>query len=435
MLKLLLLFLLVSPQAKANFAEFFGSDAISMGLANQSDGQTNNPSNNYQIPALLADTKKNQFNITLSGVNHDFEAINNIVIKNNTNSSESALPQYGNADVDFKDFFHNNINFAFPNFIFKGTLGLSIYAPTGKLVESDTGDPFLPEYSMYRSRYRRLLSYLNYAFKLNSHWSTSLGTYIGIQTGADTGTRASLNGTGYGSSGYAKAEIKPSLGALFSLLYKGHGHLSFFSYQQEMKSNVGIIASGTTNEPNLPFQIEISSMSYYDPHIFRLGHIHQFKSFKLHTTLEYQIWDNYVPPIVKVKQLGGVVISSNDYEILKTKNTLNYKLGATIPLSDKIDMYAGGAYRNTPIEGDFSGAGNTIDTDAMIFSLGGLLKSTIYEIPIRLSSSFQLHKLKEQTVTKTPGQENGTAGLKLGAPGYKIGGQLYVLSVGIGMEY
>ena len=51
------------------------------------------------------------------------------------------------------------------------------------------------------------------------------------------------------------------------------------------------------------------------------------------------------------------------------------------------------------------------------------------------SLSGQYHMLKEVDVVKSNGQENGSAGSKIGAPGYNVGGEVLTGSIGARMMF
>ena len=87
----------------------------------------------------------------------------------------------------------------------------------------------------------------------------------------------------------------------------------------------------------------------------------------------------------------------------------------------------------TPLKGDFSGSGNSIDANTVVGTGGLQYRMVIFSKDIHLGTTFQYHHLMAKKVTKTSGQENGNAGPKLGAPGYDVGG--YILSGTFGVKF
>jgi long-subunit fatty acid transport protein len=239
-----------------------------------------------------------------------------------------------------------------------------------------------------------------------------------------------------GSNGSAKTSIKPSLGAIVSAVYRSEYSISYFTFQQEMKSNLEAIATGDISDPPLTLiNLGLESMIYYDPHTLRFGHTQKFDNIEFFMSLEYQLWDNYKAPTIRIANLGGSVRASRDFEQLQLKNIFVPKLGLKYSINEKMDIMAGLSYRQSPFDGDFSGAGNTVDSDVFMLSTGGTYALQLFGKDLKLGASLQYHKMTEQTITKTSGQEDGSAGLKIGSPGYNIGGNIIVASTGVQVSF
>jgi len=312
-----------------------------------------------------------------------------------------------------------------------GAASILFSAPIGSVMETNSGNPTLPEYTMYRARYRRTQLHANYALPLNKDWAISLGAHVGFQASARVSTQVSL-GNAYGSSGSAKTKIDPSLGAIISAVYKGDHSLYGFTFQQEMKSNLNAIATGDISNPPLTLiNIGLKNMIYYDPRIFRVSYSKAWKDFEAFATVEYQMWKNYKSPLIKIQNLGGSVRASNDYEHLKLRNILVPKIGIKWKVGQNFALMGGALYRQTPFKSDFSGAGNTIDTSSVILTSGTTYDFKVLGQEVQLGVSAQYHKLSNLKVVKTTGQENGSAGQKIGAPGYNIGGHVIMVMTGI----
>ena len=436
MKNLLFISLLLSPLAHASYPELFGSSYSTSALGNQSNLDENDPSNNYYNASLLGFSEN--FNVLLqaSSTATHFKDINNIVVTNSTNSSSTT---YGKAKTNYNKFHGSAVHLAVPvgGQRHMGTIGLSVFMPIGHLIETNSGDPFLPEYVMYRSRHTRTSIYLNFAKKWDDNLSFSLGTLIGFQASADVKTNLSLNGAAYGSWARAQSKISPSLGAIASVTKKFDAANLYFTYQQEMKSNLKTVASGEINNPSLAlFDSTISTMIFYEPHTFRLGgslKTDADSSLEAFMAVEYQMWTNYKAPTMTVAKNGGVIVPSSNYERIEVRDTINPKLGLKWNMTNRWSSLLGVAYRMTPLKGDFSGSGNSVDTDSMIGAAGLQYRMVIWGKDVQLGSALQYHKLKDKHVTKTTGQENGSAGDKIGAPGYDIGG--YLLSANLGIKF
>jgi long-subunit fatty acid transport protein len=425
----------LSFQAKANYAEFFGTAPSTSSIGNQANTDQFDPANNYYIPALMAFSETISFSASASSVGTDFEPISGVTVKNSTNSTSSS--EAGSVTTDYESYlgstFHATLPIAYEG---AGTVSLSLFMPIGKTMETNSGDAQLPEYVMYRSRYRRTMIHLNYAQKLTDNLAFSVGSHIGFQAGANTTNNVSLNGTSFGTSAGLKTEIKPSLAAIVSTIYKKDNWSAYFTFQQELKSNLETQANGVINDPTSAlFQITIETMIYYDPHILRFGGSLELGNFTFLGTLEYQLWDNYKTPVIRVKDRGGVIIASDDFEKIKLRNIPVPKIGTRFRINDNMALMAGLAYRPTPLEGNFAGSGNSIDSNSLILTGGGTLSLKFFGKDLDLSAGVQYHKLEELNVVKTANQENGSAGSKIGAPGYKVGGSVIAASGGLRLKF
>lgn len=429
-----LLVVLYSFSVHANYAEFFGTHPTTSGIGNQANTDSFDPSNNYYIPALMAFADTITFATSAGTVATDFEPINTVVTKNSTNSTTN---EFGNVSTDYDSFFGAAIHATLPlGYKAAGPLTVSIFTPVGKLIETNSGDAALPEYVMYRSRYRRTIVHLNYAHKWSDNFAFSLGTHVGFQAGANATTNLSLNGPGFGSSGGAKSEVKPALAAILSAIYKEKNWSAYFTFQQEMKSNLEAQVGGQVTDPtSVLFQLTIESMIYYDPHIIRFGGSFEIGDLTLMGSVDYQIWDNYKTPVVRVKDRGGAAEPSDDYEKVQLRNIPVLKVGSKLRLTDRFSLLGGLAYKPTPLDGNFAGSGNSIDSNSLILTGGARLGMRIFDKDVELSGGVQYHMLEEVNVAKSANQENGSSGSKIGAPGYKVGGTVIAASGGLRIKF
>ncbi len=431
---ILLLQCLLVTNVHAAYPELFGASFSTSGIGNQANLNANDPSNNYYAPSVLGFSDK--FNVlaqATSTATH-FKPINNIIVTNSTNSNSGTT--YGSAKTDYQKFYGSALHVALPvgGKVHLGTLALSVFMPVGHLTQTNSGDAFLPEYVMFHSRYQRTSTYLNFARKWSDDFAWSLGAMLGFQATAEVRTNMSLNGANYGSWARGQAKVSPSIAAIASVTKMFDTNSVYFTYQQEMKSNLKTTVFGEITNPNLALiNSTLTSMIYYDPHTFRLGSTYIVGDAELYAGLEYQMWSNYKTPIMKVEKTSGVVVPSNNYEKITTRDTINPRLGIKYNWTDRWSTLLGAQYRMTPLKGDFSQAGNSIDVDTVVGTGGIQYRMVIWSKDVHLGTSLQYHHLLDKHVTKAGGQENGTAGPKLGAPGYDIGG--YILAAAFGVKF
>ena len=430
MIKIVFIILALPLKSFASFPEFFGTSPFTQAIGNQANLNREDPSNNYYIPALSAYTKTINVTASTGFVDTKFEEIRNIVIKNSLNSDDI---ERGDVSTKYPKSHHGTFHIVLPlAYENAGALAFSIFSPFGKMLEAASGSSVLPEYIMYRSRYKRPLAYINYAHPLGERFSFSLGTHVGFQSRSKAYTQASLNGASYGSASEIYSQVSPTLGGIVSLLTNFKGQHLYFTYQQEMKSHIGAEVSGEINDPTrLLFNITLESMIYYDPHIFRIGWAKTQGRLSSFFSLEHQLWKGYKSPTITIRKNSGIILPSRNYGNLRMKNITVPKVGLHYAVSDSWTLMAGLSLRQTPLKGGFAGNGNSLDSDSSIYSTGFSLQTRFFGRPIEWGLSMQYHSLKDHNVVKSSLQENGSLGDKIGAPGYKIGGQILTGTLGV----
>lgn len=404
-----------------------------MGLSNQSNFNYDDPTNFYFCPAMAAMGDGNSIGLSSLTVHQNFKPIDNVVVNNDLNNPTTSTKK-GDVDVNDEDanFFALHAGFK----LFKKastTLTLSLYGPMDKFIEADTGDFYEPEYVMYKSRYKRMSFFSSMAHKLNENFALSLGIISGMQSSGRTNLVAYDSGSDEPSSGSVVFNATPSIAPMVSVLYKlNESNAAYLAYQSEMKSNFEHSADGFTpiGSSSVKYDWTLSSMLFYDPAILRLGYQYKISAHSLYGTVERQFWGNYETPKLKIKNEGGVLVSSKDYEEIDVEDITIYKIGYQWQ-GDSSSWQIGYALRPTPIKKDYAEAGNSIDSDAQILSLGHIHRLRFFEQDFNLAAGLQMHKLDSFSVDKSSGMENGDTGSKIGDGGYEVGGEVYVLSLGI----
>ena len=339
--------------AQANFPEFFGASLLNGSLGGQGTFSSENPGNNYYFPAVLAFSDSLNLSTSFSVVNHNFKEINNIVVKNPINTDPAAT-ELGSVGTNYESVQMASINASLP-IKNKGSLGFSLFLPVGTLIKTNSGNAYLPEYVLYRARYKRIVSHLNYAHQVSDLLAFSIGLHLGLQVGANINTNAALNGTAYGSSAEVKSEADPSIAGIFSLALRKGRHQLGFTFQEEMKSNIQTLATGLTATPPVAFDITVDSMISFDPHILRLGYQYQAPFGEINLSTEYQIWENYKTPVVRVTRNSGVILPSDDYEKVVVSNILVPRLGVKFNLTQKLGLSFGVKYKPSIFKHNFNG--------------------------------------------------------------------------------
>lgn len=435
-MKLLLVILLsISFSAHASLPELFGSSAGSMAIGNQA--QENSAANNFHAASLLGYSRQTQFSFDLFYINANFTPINNVVIKNETNTVNTF--ERGNVEVNPTPTTMFGAHLSTPLFSPEGVkFNLSIFAPFDRLMEADSGDPYKPRYVMYETRFIRPVIMFSGAQNWGD-WSYSIGAQTGFQSNGET---YFVTQTEAGVPSVAKMSFnaKPSLGATASISKKSDNHVSYLSFHQEMKSKLENRATGETRiggNASFAFDFDVNSLLYYDPLTLKLGHQIHAPETHWYFALEFQQWDKYEASTLVLKKRGGTINGSNDYEKLKLRNIFIPRIGFEKNLSDKWIGKLGYFYRQSPLNtNNLKNSGNSIDVDKHVISLGAAHLFDFYKKVITLDLAYQAHILRSMQITKTPNREDGDPSEpKIGSPGYEVGGMIHVLSLGVSWKY
>ena len=428
----LILALFMPYFAFANLGELFGPSAQTAAVGGQFSGLASDTSNNFYCGACVGFSDKSDFQFHTYYISPDFNEIDGIQTKNTVTHSSN---QTGSADTDYEDETMYSLHTRIPLSLLPNTqLAISLFTPLTTFQKTNSGDGFLPEYVMYRSRYQRTHAYLNLIAPMGPDWRIAVGMHSGMKIASNSYLISGGSG-GTTSHGRVKFEARPTFAPLISASFKDDYGIGYLSYAHELNNSMENVIQGEGFNPiNIVYDFELNSLLYFDPSIIRAGRSFRYQKAEFLASLEYSLWSNYESPKVFFKQNGGVIVSTDQYEALQLKNTLTPKLGMRYQWSPTVSTSMGYAYRQSPFDRDYSLSGNTLDADAHIFSFGSRSIHRFFERSLGLNLTFQYHSLVGQDVIKTSGQEDGTSGSKIGAPGYSIGGSIMTLMAGVNLQ-
>lgn len=432
---LLLILLSLSPVAHASLPELFGSSAGSSAVGNQA--QKNSAANNYHASALQGFAQTTQFSFNTFYVDTKFNKIKDVLVENQMNSVNSS--KRGNVDVNPEPTAMFGMHFSTPLFAPEGPkFNFSFFAPFDRLMETDSGDAYQPLYVMYNTRYVRPIIMLSMAQSFGN-WSYSGGVHTGFQSGGESYfvTRTS---SGAPSVGKINFSAKPSIAAIASIAKKSGSHTTYLAYQQEMKSNLENRATGETeiaSNTSFQFDFDIATLLFYDPTTVRLGHQIDFNKAQLYLSVEYQQWMNFQSSTLKFKKNAGAINGSQNFEKLVLKDIIVPKFGLEFDMGEHWIGKLGYFYRESPIETrKLKKAGNSIDVDKHVASAGLGRRIKFYDKDLVLDVAYQAHLLRNMKIIKTPDREDGDPSeSKIGSPGYRVGGMIHVVSMGLSWMY
>ena len=428
--------LLFSIRSSASFLEDFGASTQALGLGGQSNLLKTRAANNYYLPASLA----HNTNILIEASSflnlYNIEPISNIVVENSINT-ESGDEKIGSVANDFSNLIVNSLHLSLPIQKINGSINISVLGPFPYAAQFDSGDPYLPEYSLLKSRPRRPQGMFNFSYALTPSFGFSIGAHVAVKAESNIFTKAAVNNEGettlytYAS---ANGEVTPRLAPILSFTLRKEDYQFGLSYQGELESSLKVDLTADEISTGIIFDSIIESIFYYDPQTLRSqGSFSINDRFSLHASINYYLWKEYQTPKINITQLA-VMTGTYNYETLELRNTISPKLALTYGLLENLDLNFGLSYEQSPIKGDFSGNGNTIHSDSYTISFSPSSSFLLFGLDLDASFAVSHKIMKKQNVSKTSGQENGQPGRKIGAPGYKIGGNITTVSFGLGVK-
>jgi long-subunit fatty acid transport protein len=415
--------------AHSSYFETFGASAKSMAMGGQISS-IDQAESNYYHPAIMGLSKRTGYSLNLGYVSSALKKMDDIVVLSPVNSNKTSSV-YRDLDPNTDDLTmlsgHGVFNF-YPDMGIK--LGLSFTTEINRLYDSATLDPYLPEYVNFKNRLNRPLFAVNLA-KSFGQTAYALGFIASTKASGNASMVATENGDAQKSSGVIAYSAAPVTAPTFSIARKYKEWLFALSYQRYLRSKLETSVEGYTpiGVSSLPYALDMQTTMFFDPTIIRLGSSRTFRKTTFSMTLEYQIWDEFESPILKLKNTGGIIQGSTSYQSIDTQNILIPKLGLSYQFNSKHTMNLGLQYRPSAIDSDLKNNGTLIDPETTSFALG---HSFQWQSKATFNTTLHYTHIHSQDVEKSAGtREDGTAGDKLGAPGYEVAGHLIVLSFGL----
>ena len=434
----ILLLIFLSSSVYASFLEENGASASSLGLAGQTNLVDQKASANYYLPASLAFNKELIFEASTFGSIYKIKPINNIVVENSINT-ESGEEKLGDVSNDFSELLLNSLSFSLPLLHYNSTVNLTIITPYPSIAEFDTGDPYSPEYVFLKARPRRPQAFFNIAFGIKENIALSVGAHFGVKVDAELFTKAAVNNDEEEEStlytyASARGEAAPKLAPVLSAYYSGERLKAGLTYMRNLDSNLTVNLTADEISTGIIFDSIIENVVYSDPTTLKLQSSFIFSDrLVAHGSLTYQLWKKFQTPKINIKPLA-IMEGTFDYEKVQLRNTISPRIAMTFAINEKIKLNAGLSYKPSPIDSDYTGSGNTIHSDIYGIAISPEMNVELMKKVFNLNFSVAHEVLESVSVTKTVGQENGENGRKIGAPGYKIGGNITTISFGVGVN-
>jgi hypothetical protein len=441
-----LLTCLAAVQARADVGSRYGYGSRSQALAGASAAWGQEAYATYLNPAglaapeMLSESTRTDRRLAITwgitDLTPNFSPISQVVIENTTVSDKNTI---GDVDQGYKATFGQVLGIQYrllPEWM-DLTLGLTAFLPLAQIGYLDSGEPYIPEYALYR------------ADTLRPQFNFGAGLRLGDRLRAGVGIHVAYSITGSASVFLQTDPAKPSsMRVVASEKAKASPYvgLLFFPAERPEDWSIGLVARAPLKSDGnftiktaasiladfaaLDFNFNALSAVYYDPLMIQLGTAIRHSGWgRIFLQAEYQAWGKYESPSIVIVNpevtncqgtscVGGVTISPGQNTAPPFRNIFVYRVGEEIRLSEKTTLRAGYAHRPSIVNG--SGTGNFLDPDVNLFNAGvGFRFASFlsYEMPCTLDLHASYHALSGSRVERS--------GNEIGSPGYDVGGKVY----------
>jgi hypothetical protein len=443
-----------SSHAESAVGTALGFSAKAASLGGMSAAVTRDGYAAFNNPALLAlpsgtssdgvtDSKTQKSNLEFSWgivfLQPQFKSIPGPVVVQNAVTGDGVLS--GSVDTEYPSVIGQAIGLSYRNSKseFKPSVGMVMYLPIDRLAYVDSGEPFLPDYVLYRSRFQKPEFHFAFGMQMRPNWKIGAGLQLGAGLNSKVDVFLQSDATKSSSmrvSASLKTKAAPYFGTQIDFL---PGWSSGITARLPLSNpqSIQVLASGRVIGDLAALDLNFNSLSaaYYEPLQIEWGNRVQLTpTARLHFQIDYAAWSRYESPNVEVNtanttncspNCGGLTFSSSEYPGFTTRDTITPRVG--LELSDVRVGYAyePSIFSDTPA----TASHNLIDPARHRFSAGYGFKgpdffSTL--LPWTLDFSILYSVLESYSVTKS--------GTDIGAPGYEVGGSLFGAGISLNLS-
>ena len=357
-----------------------------------------------------------------------FKAIPGPVVTQNTTNGDAVVS--GSVDTDYPTVIGQAIglNYRNKNHALKPSFGLVIYLPIDRFALIDSGEPFLPDYVLYRSRLQKPEFHFGAGLQLKPQWRLGAGVQLGAGLNAKTDVFLQPDSSKSSSMRIAaslKTKASPYFGTQIELTPAITSGLTFrlpLSNPQTLQVRASGRVIGDLSA--LDFSFQSLSTAYYEPMQVEWGNtIALPNDSKLHLQLDYQAWSRYESPNLEIDttntsncapNCGGLVFASSKYPSFTTKDVFVPRVGLELGMFRVGYAYESSIFSDPPV------THNLLDPSRHRISAGyGFHGSdfigTFMAWTLDFSATYSV--LESYSV-----QKSGDA---IGAPGFDVGGNLF----------
>lgn len=451
--------------ARANVAETYGFGSRNAALAGAGVSWGAQGYSAYFNPAMLAarDGKNLKISWGLLAMNPSFTEINDVIVENDY-VSDKTLPEFDDVDVDYRSTIGQALGISlhpFPESL-NLSFGLTTFLPLEQVAYMDTGEAYIPEYVLYRARTQRPQIDAGLGFETIRGLNLGVGVHMAFAL-TSTATLFLQTDEDRPSSMRFASSLKPKAvpyyGLLFdSAVYSGSVNSELPDARPSGSFAVGLVFRHPVASSNfmkvksgarvfgsfaaLDFTLSSASALYYDPMTVELGWSFQAAEWaRTYIQFDWQRWSKFQQPSLSIEdpevvdcegESCGIKISPGANPTFDFRDIVVPRIGQEFRMTNwtyPVTLRLGYGYKPTILKTLSTGAGNFLDPPKHMLSGGvGIDFPRIFTIqrPWALDFHLAYHRLFDQRIDKEPGDETGAAGgdLKIGAPGYNVGGNI-----------
>ena len=440
-----------STHSNANVGESYGFGSRTAALAGAGVAWGIDAFAAYHNPAQLAlqSQKRLMLNWGLVYMQPKFKSIENVLTQNNYTADAET---YGDVDTNYRETFGQELGVSyrlFPDY-HNFTVGLVTFLPFNQVAYMDSGEAYVPEYVLYRARMQRPQFDLGVGAEMGKGFHFGLGVHVGFSLSSKASifinTKNNTTSTMRFTSSM-KPKASPFVGLLWAPGDPGDNEKKFSLggvFRFPMSSDNTMVLSNAArvfgNLAAIDFNFNAFSALYYDPMAIELGGSWQATdAWRFYGQVDYQFWSRYQAPAMQIEQPD---VSSTDNAGAKDTvrivpgvipnfnyaNILVPRVGWELAASEKTTLRMGYAYRPSFLKDLSTDIGNYLDPPKHMLNVGlGIDIDHILAIENKCRLDFNLayQILLTQHISKSPNNEAGVSGSKIGSPGYDSGGKNY----------
>ncbi len=436
--------LFASTSSDASVGDSFGFSSRAASLGGAMAASTREGASVYQNPASLSQgdrknhpNEKLSFHWSIIYMTPEFEKIQNVIVENNYTSDQI---RFADVDTSYPNTVGQTVGmgYEFKKSQLRWSFGVLAFLPLDELALVDSGETYIPEYVLHRSRNLKPELNLGIGLKPTDRFSLGLGIHLGTALTSNTTIYLQTDSTKVSTMRVAaslKTKASPYIGTQYEV---SDTWMSGFVLRTPLSQNERINVQAATRAIGtvaaLNFNFPAIATMYYEPWSAEWGN--RFKlsyNQDLFAQVDYQAWSRFKAPALIINtpntELGGVQFSPGKNSAFEYRDIWVPRLGYE-KRWDATLFRAGYAYRPSILKNPPSGAGNYLDPSEHRISAGmgfEFARFLDFDAPCRLDFHVAYHSLVHQKITKTPGDETGTGtgNQKIGAPGFEAGGHIW----------